>query len=120
VSETITFDKTHFYSTLKPGISLTAILRHGQESVECEAKLDTGSSHCIFRRSHGELLGLDIESAAAEKCLDRHRSFLGSSSPDHNRGLGHSFRSNSLFCGGRTFQAKYLAEQAGSTALNWA
>lgn len=67
LSETLTFEKIHYYSTLKPGISLTAILHHGQESVECEARLDTGSSHCIFKRSHGELLGLDIESTAAEK-----------------------------------------------------
>ena len=67
MSETINFEKTHNYSTLKPGISLTAILHHGQESIECEARLDTGSSHCIFKRAHGELLGLDIESTAAEK-----------------------------------------------------
>ena len=66
MSETITYDKTHYYNTLKPGISLTAILHHGQESVECEARLDTGSSHCIFKRAHGELLGLEIESTAAE------------------------------------------------------
>ena len=66
MSETITFDKTHNYSTLKPGISLTAILHHGQESVECEVRLDTGSSHCIFKRAHGELLGLDIESTVPE------------------------------------------------------
>lgn len=29
-------------------------------------RLDTGSSHGIFKRAHGELLGLDIESAVAE------------------------------------------------------
>ena len=67
MSETITFDKTHFYDTLKPGISLTATLHHGDESFECEAKLDTGSSHCIFKRSLGELLGLDLESSPAER-----------------------------------------------------
>jgi len=66
VSETLTFDKTHYYNTLKSGITLTAILHHGQESVECEVRLDTGSSHCIFKRAHGELLGIDIESAVAE------------------------------------------------------
>src|SRR6476619_1294750 len=66
VSEILTFDKTHYYNTLKPGITLTAILHYGQESVECEARLDTGSSHCIFKRAHGALLGLDIESTVAE------------------------------------------------------
>jgi hypothetical protein len=66
LSETLTFDKTHYYSTIKSGITLTAVLHHGQDSVECEARLDTGSSHCIFKRAHGELLGLDIESTVAE------------------------------------------------------
>jgi hypothetical protein len=64
VSETLTFERTHLYNTLKTGISLTAILRHGDDALECEAKLDTGSSHCIFKRSHGELLGIDIESSS--------------------------------------------------------
>ncbi len=66
MSETITFDRIHFYNTLKPGISLTATLRYGEEAIVCEAKLDTGSSHCIFKRSHGELLGFDIESVPVE------------------------------------------------------
>ena len=66
MSETLIFDKTHYYNTLKPGITLTAILYYGQESVECEARLDTGSSHCIFKRAHGELLGLNIENTVAE------------------------------------------------------
>lgn len=65
MSETLTFDRVHLYSTLKPGISLTVVLRHGDSAVECEAKLDTGSSHCIFKRSHGELLGIDIEAEAS-------------------------------------------------------
>jgi len=51
VSETDTFDKTHYYNTLKLGISLTAILHHGQDSVECEAISDRDSSHCIFKSS---------------------------------------------------------------------
>lgn len=76
MSETISFDKTHFYNTLKPGISLTAILHHGDESVECEAKLDTGSSHCIFKRSHGELLGLEIDSTPAENVSTVTGSFI--------------------------------------------
>jgi hypothetical protein len=66
VSETLIFEKVHSYNTLKSGISLAAVLHYGHESVECEAKLDTGSSHCIFKRSQGELLGLDIDSHHAE------------------------------------------------------
>jgi hypothetical protein len=47
-------------------VSLTAVLHQPQESVECEARLDTGSSHCIFKRAHGELLDVGIESIVAE------------------------------------------------------
>jgi hypothetical protein len=34
--------------------------------LSAKARLETGSSHCIFKRAHGELLGLDIESTVAE------------------------------------------------------
>ena len=99
VSETLTFDKTHYYNTLKPGLSLTAILHHGQESVECEARLDTGSSHCIFKRAHGELLGLDIESTVAENIGTVTRFVQGASSHRHDRSLGYSLRNYRLFRG---------------------
>jgi hypothetical protein len=29
--------------------------------IEFPAKVDTGASYCIFERTHGEVLGLDIE-----------------------------------------------------------
>ena len=100
MSETITFDKTHYYNTLKPGISLTAILHQGQESVECEARLDTGSSYCIFKRAYGELLGRDIENTIAENIATVTGSFKATSSHCHDRSLGYSLRSNSVFRGG--------------------
>jgi hypothetical protein len=96
VSETLTFDKTHYYNTLRPGISLTAILHHGQESVECEGRLDTGSSHCIFKWAHGELLGLDIESTMAENIgtlpIRSRRIFT-----HHDGRFGYSLRSDGVF-----------------------
>lgn len=33
----------------------------GEEEIAFNAKIDTGSSHCIFQRKHGERLGLEIE-----------------------------------------------------------
>ena len=62
MSESLEFDRSYFYNTLKTGISLPVILRSGEESLEIHAKLDTGATHCIFERQHGELLNLDIES----------------------------------------------------------
>ncbi len=34
--------------------------------VDVEAKLDTGSSHCVFARDYGESLGLEIEDGFPE------------------------------------------------------
>ncbi len=62
MSESITFTKVHYYDTLKAGITVGVSLRFGDESVDCEAKIDTGSSHSIFKRAYGELLGIDVES----------------------------------------------------------
>ena len=62
MSETLEFSTDYNYDTLKTGISLPVILESGEIQVEIHAKLDTGATHCIFEREHGELLGLDVES----------------------------------------------------------
>jgi hypothetical protein len=55
------FDELYFYNTLKTGITLPVLLRLDALKTSVEAKLDTGASHCIFQRFHGEYLGLEIE-----------------------------------------------------------
>ena len=44
------------------GITIPVVLRAGELFASFEAKLDTGSSHCVFKRLHGEFLGFEIES----------------------------------------------------------
>jgi len=58
----IYFDIDYDYDTLETGIMLPAELRFGEETSDVRAKLDTGSTFCVFERKHGERLGLDIES----------------------------------------------------------
>lgn len=60
--ETLSFDEIHFYDTLKTGITVSVVLKSGDELVDFEAKIDTGSSYCIFERKHAERLELDVES----------------------------------------------------------
>ncbi|MGI8639800.1 MAG: aspartyl protease family protein [Pyrinomonadaceae bacterium] len=60
--ETISFDEIHFYNTLKVGITASVILSFGGEFADFEAKIDTGSSYCVFERKHAERLNLDVES----------------------------------------------------------
>ena len=58
----LTFDELYDYDTLKLGITLPVLLISGEFGTAVDAKLDTGASHSIFARVHGENLGFDIES----------------------------------------------------------
>lgn len=60
--ETVSFDQVHIYNTLKVGITVSVILFSSDVSVDFEAKVDTGSSFCVFERKHAERLNLDVES----------------------------------------------------------
>ncbi|MDQ3633534.1 MAG: hypothetical protein M3405_03370 [Acidobacteriota bacterium] len=57
----IEFEKFIQYDAGQAGISLSVELRLGKDSTTFEAKIDTGSSFCIFERRYGEALGLKIE-----------------------------------------------------------
>ena len=74
--EAIDFDKNHYYNTLEVGITVPIVLHYGDITVDFEAKIDTGSSFCIFERTHGERLGLDIESGQLESFGTATGSFL--------------------------------------------
>ena len=63
----IEFSTAYAYDTLKTGITLPVTLGCNSRTVDFEAKLDTGSSHCIFERRYGENLGLEIENGTLEK-----------------------------------------------------
>ena len=43
------------------GITVPVNLFYAEKDVEFDAKIDTGSTFCVFQRLHGELLGLEIE-----------------------------------------------------------
>jgi predicted aspartyl protease len=57
----IEFSRTHSYLPAHDGISMPVILNNGAERVKLLAHVDTGASHCLFERKHGELLNLDVE-----------------------------------------------------------
>ena len=57
----ISFETIVSYDPANPGISLDVVLRVDRTGHVIPAKLDTGSTHCIFARSYGEELGLEIE-----------------------------------------------------------
>ncbi len=61
MAEIIEFDQTYLYNIYDVGITVSTKLFYSGKDVEFDAKIDTGSTYCIFQRLHGELLGLEIE-----------------------------------------------------------
>lgn len=61
MAEAIEFDVVHEYSPYEIGIRIEATLRNGDLQVDTNARFDTGSTFCIFKRYLGEDLGFTIE-----------------------------------------------------------
>ena len=76
MAEILSFEKIITYDTGRAGISLNLELRLNESSVFLEAKVDTGSTHCIFERKYGERLGLDIEAGEPQSVSTSVGSFL--------------------------------------------
>ena len=61
MSENLEFDQIYEYNTLKSGITVPVKFSLDEHQVAFTAKIDTGSSHCIFERKYGQQLELEIE-----------------------------------------------------------
>ena len=64
------------YDAGRTGITVPVALRLIGKKVEFEAKIDTGSTNCIFARWLGEELGLDIEQGLPKRIGTATGSFL--------------------------------------------
>jgi predicted aspartyl protease len=72
----LSFDQLHCYDAGKPGITVPITLQSGMVEIDLDAKLDTGSSDCVFQRAYGETLGFDIESGYPQHFGTATGSFL--------------------------------------------
>jgi len=61
MAETLTVATVYQYDTRQLGIPVPVALRIGAKTVSFSAHVDTGASVCIFDRSRGEAVGLDME-----------------------------------------------------------
>ena len=64
MSEHLVFRHSYTYpdDAQQPGISVPVRLHANNRFVSLAAKIDTGADYCLFERSVGERLGLDMES----------------------------------------------------------
>ncbi|MBI4751410.1 MAG: hypothetical protein HY774_23265 [Acidobacteria bacterium] len=68
----LVFSTRGSYDPGEDSITLKVSLSLGTEKVTTTAKLDTGSSACIFKRQIGTQLGLDIESGMEKRFSSVH------------------------------------------------
>jgi hypothetical protein len=67
MSYALDFASRHFYDSLMEGITVFVRLGTGRETViDLLAKIDTGSSACLFERRYADLLGLTVEDGEHE------------------------------------------------------
>jgi hypothetical protein len=62
LSEIIEFEQVYSYSLFEEGITLKTILQYGGNTTILDAKVDTGSTYCVFEGGIGEALEIDVES----------------------------------------------------------
>jgi hypothetical protein len=67
VSYRLSFHAAYDYDTSLSGITVPVVLRTGNKAVDVDAKIDTGATHCIFRRAIADGLCLEVESGMEKK-----------------------------------------------------
>ena len=76
MSVILEFSKTYNFNTLETGITVPIKLFSEAENVALAAKIDTGSTNCIFARKHGEEIGIEIENGLPKRIRTATGSFL--------------------------------------------
>ena len=72
----LSFGAEYTYDTTLKGITVPVTLTLGEAIIDLFAKVDTGADFCIFKREHGEALGIDIEAGAQQRFATVAGSFL--------------------------------------------
>lgn len=108
---TLSFTTLFQYDTGKTGISVPVKLQSGDETVICEARLDTGASCCIFERAQGRYLGLDIESGARQEFSTPTGSFIAYGHEITLSVLGLEVATTAYFAANENFTRNVLGRQ---------
>ena len=99
MAESVEFDEVYEYNIFEEGITIKTVLRNGDFQTVIDAKVDTGSTFCIFERHLGESLGLEVENGI---------SILIGTATGSFRAFGHEVTLS--FLGIETVSTVYFAE----------
>lgn len=96
------------YDAGKPGISIDVELSSGALAVTVPAKIDTGSTRCIFARKFGDELGLQIEDGEPHVISTPTGTFRAYGHVVNLATLDYTFESEVLFAEDEAFNQNVL------------
>ena len=96
------------YDAGKPGISIDVELSSAALAVTVPAKLDTGSTRCIFARKFGDELGLQIEDGEPHVISTPTGTFRAYGHVVNLTTLDYTFESEVLFAEDEAFNQNVL------------
>lgn len=108
---TFNFLNKHSYDTTRAGITVPVELIHGPNAVQVDAKLDTGASFCIFERTYGEMLGLDVEGGEPVTVSTANGSFRVFGHRLSITALGFQFEAKVYFAGDESISRSVLGRR---------
>src|SRR5579862_4408067 len=76
LAHNLTFEDLYEYESASDSINVPVDLSVGEEFVTPLGKLDTGASQCIFERTIGRVLGLNIEDGEPQRFATVSGTFL--------------------------------------------
>ena len=104
----LTYEFEIDYDAGQPGISIEVKLGSGDSIVVVPAKLDTGSTRCIFARRFGEELGFQIESGEHHLISTPTGTFRAYGHVVNLITAGYTFESQVLFAENEAFNQNVL------------
>lgn len=104
----LNFEKLLNYNVGDVGITLDVALTLNEQTVTVKTKIDTGSSYCIFERTTGEALGIDIESGTPERFITMAGSFIAYGHEVSLNTAGFEFDSFVFFAADENFNRNVL------------
>lgn len=111
MAETLTFAKFFQYDITKQGITLPVTLSFGGRAIDLKAKLDPGSTYCVFARFIGEHFGLTIEAGMPERIGTVTGSFMAYGHEIRLSVLGFDYDITAYFAEDPNFGRNVLGRQ---------
>ena len=108
--QTLSFNTEYDYSAAE-AIRVPVTLRHGNDVALVKAYVDTGSSSCIFKRGHADMLGIEVESGHALRFHTAAGSFDTYGHELTLETLGYSFDVTVYFAAHESFTRNVLGRR---------